>query len=116
MNNYLEKWFFIIENNSKQLSILPDDVKIRIYAILQLETYFIMAKKTAIYSVASTIKKLHIQSYLHFIYKQTFYDGKQDEINSLFDEYNVPLFNDLIILLVSKNGNKFLMLLLIKNI
>ena len=44
MNNYLAKGFLIIGNNSKQLSMLPNDVKLRIYAIEQLETDFVMAK------------------------------------------------------------------------
>ena len=77
MNNYLEKGFFIIENKSKQLSILPTDLKLRIHAINQLETYFVMAKNTAISSVENTINKFHIQHGLHFIYKQNFYNNKQ---------------------------------------
>ena len=45
VNNYLEKSFLIIANNSKHLSIFPNDVKLRIHAIYQIETYFVMAKK-----------------------------------------------------------------------
>ena len=48
VNDYLEKGFFIIENNSNQLSILPNDVKLRIYTIDKLETDFVMAKNTEI--------------------------------------------------------------------
>ena len=70
VNNYLSKGFFIIENNSKQLSIIPNDVKLIIHGIEKLETDFVMEKKTAIYSVANIIKKLHIHSYLHLIYKK----------------------------------------------
>ena len=69
MNKYLSKGFFIIANNSKQLSSLPNDVKLIIHAIDQLETDFSMKKNTAIYSVANTVKKLYIQSDFHFIYK-----------------------------------------------
>ena len=67
VNKYLAKGFFIIEKYSKQLIILPNDVKLIIHAIDQLETYFVMAKNTAIYSVANTIKKLHIKYDLHLI-------------------------------------------------
>ena len=61
VNNYLEKVFYIIENDSKQKSMIPNDMKLRINVIDQLDTYFVMAKNKAIYSVANTIKKLHIQ-------------------------------------------------------
>ena len=71
MNNHLAKGLFIIENKYKQLSMLLNDVKLTIHAIEQLETYFVMKKNTAIYSVAKTIKKLHIQSDLHLMYKTT---------------------------------------------
>ena len=70
MNNYLEKGFFIIEGNSNQLGIIPNDVKLTIHVIDQLE--FFLIKDTAIYSVANTINKFHIQSDLHLIYKKTF--------------------------------------------
>ena len=63
--------------------------------IEQLEKYFVMAKNKAIYSVANNTKKLHIQFDLNFIYKQNFYHDKQNEIDILFDEYNVPLLDDL---------------------
>ena len=69
MNNYLSKRLFIIESNYKQLSMLPNDVKLIIHAIEQLETYFVMYKNIEIYSVAKTIEKFHIQYDLHFIYK-----------------------------------------------
>ena len=44
VNNYLEKGFFIIANNSKQLIILPNDAKLIICATNQLETYFVVKK------------------------------------------------------------------------
>ena len=68
-------------------------MKLRICAIYQLETYFVMAKTTAISSVSKTINKLHIQSNLHLIYKQKLYHYKHDKINELFDEYHIPLLN-----------------------
>ena len=54
-----------------------------------------MEKNKEISSVANTIKKFHIQSDLHFICKQNFYNDKQDEIDTLFIEYHVPLFEDI---------------------
>ena len=66
--------------------MLPTNAKLRIYVIDQLEIDFIMAKNTAIYSVANTIKKWHIQKNIHFIYKQDFYKDKQNEIDELFIE------------------------------
>ena len=71
VNNYLEKGFFTIVNNSKKLSSIMNDVKLRIHAIDKLETCFVMAKNTAFSLVSNTIKKLYIQSDLHFIYKKT---------------------------------------------
>ena len=48
----------------------PNDVKLIILAIEQLETDFFIAKNKAISSVANTINKLHIKSDLNFIYKK----------------------------------------------
>ena len=44
VNNYLVKGLFIIENDSKRLSIIPNDVKFIIHEIGQLETDFVMSK------------------------------------------------------------------------
>ena len=66
-----------------------------IHVIKQLETYFVMSKNTAIFSVANTINKLHIQSDFHFICKKNFYYDKQDKIDNLFDEYHVPLLKNI---------------------
>ena len=57
INNYLSKGFYIIEKESKQLSLLPNDVKLRFNIINKMDTYFVMAKKKAISAVANTIKK-----------------------------------------------------------
>ena len=43
VNNYLAKVFYIIEKYSNKLSMLPNNVKLGIYVIGQLETYFVMA-------------------------------------------------------------------------
>ena len=63
--------------------MLPNDVKLRINVIYQLDTYFVMAKNKAIYSVANTIKQLHINKNIHLIYKQEFYNDKQRKIYEL---------------------------------
>ena len=94
MNNYLSKVFFIIENYSKKLSILPNDTELRIHVVDQIETYFIMAKNTEISSVANTIKKWHIQSNFNLIYQQDLYKDKQKEIYDSFIEYLVSVMYD----------------------
>ena len=72
VNNYLAKGLFNIEEDSKQSSMIPNEVKLRIHAIEQLYKYFFMTKNKAVSSVANTIKKFYIQYDLHFIYKQMF--------------------------------------------
>ena len=57
--------------------MLPNDAKLRIYVIDQLETDYVMAKNTAISSVTNTIK-LHIQTNMHFLYQQDFYKDRQN--------------------------------------
>ena len=94
VNNYLAKGLFIIENNSKQLSSLPNDVKLIIHGIDHIETDFVMSKNTAISSVENTINKLHIQSNFYFVYKQNFYHDKQDKTDDLFGWYQITLLND----------------------
>ena len=49
VDNYLEKGLFIIANNSNQLSSLPNDVKLIIHVIDQLETDFVMEKNTDVF-------------------------------------------------------------------
>ena len=44
MNNYLAKGFFIIERISNKLNILPNDMKLIIHEIIELETGFIILK------------------------------------------------------------------------
>ena len=69
-------------------------MKLRFHGIDQLETYC-YEKSTATSSVANTIKKFHIQSDLHLIYKKYFYNYKQREIDDIFIEYLVPAMEDL---------------------
>ena len=68
--------------------MIPNDVKLIPRVIDKPETDFLMAQNKAISSVSNNINKLHIQSDLHLINKQNFYDYKQDEIDTLFDEYH----------------------------
>ena len=46
INNYLEKGLFIIENDSKHLSILPNDTKLIIYAHDALKQILLWQKHT----------------------------------------------------------------------
>ena len=77
INNYLSKGLSIIEQNKKQLSLLPNDVKSRNNMINQLDTYSFMVKNKAISALANTAKQLYIQKDMHMIYKQYFYKNKE---------------------------------------
>ena len=66
-------------------------MKLRIRAIDKLETDFVMSKNTAITLVEDIINKLHVQSNLHLICKQNFYQHKQYEMDELFDKYHIPV-------------------------
>ena len=61
INNNLSKVFSIIENNTKNLSLLSNDVKLRVNIIDKLDTDYAMVKNKSMSSVENTIKKLHIQ-------------------------------------------------------
>ena len=54
INIYFAKVFYIIEKDSRQLIILPNDVRLRINLIYQMDTDFFMEKK-AISFIANTI-------------------------------------------------------------
>ena len=95
INNCLAKLFYIIEKGTKQLSLLPNDVKLRTNLNNQLDTDFVTTKNKAISAVANTNKQLHIQKDMHMIYKQDFYNDKQKEIDDLFLEYLVPVMEDI---------------------
>ena len=71
--------------------MFPNDVKLRINAIDQLDTYLFMKKNKAISAVANTIKKFHTQKNMHLINKKDFFKYKQKEIDELFIEYLVPI-------------------------
>ena len=60
IKNYLSKGFFVIEHNTKQLSFIPNDVKLIINLIDQLKIDYVMVKNEAITALASTIKQLNI--------------------------------------------------------
>ena len=72
--------------NTNQLSLIPNDAKLRINIINKLDTDYVMVKNKAIYTVANTIKKLHIQKDMHIIYKKYLYKNKEREIYDLFLE------------------------------
>ena len=95
MTNYLSKRFSIIEQNTKQLSLIPNDMKSRIHLVDQLKTYYVMVINKAIYSIANTIKKLNIQKNMHMTYKQDLYKTKEKEIYYLFLEYLVTVMEDI---------------------
>ena len=44
MNNYLANELYIVEKDSKQIIILPNDVKLRINVIDKLDTDFFVVK------------------------------------------------------------------------
>ena len=58
--NCLSKLFLIIEQGSNQLSLISNDVRLRINMVDQLETDYVMLKNETISAVANTIKQLHI--------------------------------------------------------
>ena len=62
----LEKWFIIIEHNSKNLSNLPNEVKQIIYAIDIRDSDYVITCYKQITSVSNTINKLRIMSDLHY--------------------------------------------------
>ena len=68
VNNYLAKELYIIERDSKQKFMLPNDVKLIINVIDKLDTDFVGAKNKSISSVANTIIKLHIFLNMQFYY------------------------------------------------
>ena len=69
IKNYLPKGFHIIEQGTKQLSFLPNDVRLRIILNNQLDTDYVVVKNKAIPAVENTIKQLHIQKDMLMIYK-----------------------------------------------
>ena len=91
VNYYLEKCLVIIEHNSKHFISNPNDVKLRIHAIVEQKTDHVMACYIAISSVANTLKKFHIQYNFFTVYKQNFYHNKQDKFDEIFDQYYLPL-------------------------
>ena len=68
-------------------------MKLRIHAIDKKEG-FVMACTTSIYSVSKK-KKLHIQSGLHFVYNQNFCHDRQNIMDELFHQLNLPLLKDI---------------------
>ena len=86
INNYLSKVFSIIEQNTNQLILLPNDAKSRINLTDQLDTDYVMVKNKEIYAAANTSKQWHIKKNMHMTYKQDLYNNKEKEIYDLFLE------------------------------
>ena len=59
------------------------------------KTDYVMACYTEIFSVANNIKKFHILYNLHYVYQKNFYHDKQKEIDKFFDEYHIPLLENI---------------------
>ena len=114
ITKYLSKGLSIIEQNTKQLSLLPNSLKLKIDLIDQLDTDYAMVKNKAIYDVANTIKQLHIQKNMHITYKQDFFKNKENLMDDFFLNTLFPTWKILIILHWLKNGTRILMLLLMK--
>ena len=95
MEYYLAKEFFILEHNSKNLSIVPNEAKQIINAINMHDSDFVMAFYTSINSVENTINKFHIVSDLNFGYIHNFYHDKQESIDYMFCQYIKPLLKDI---------------------
>ena len=95
INNYLSKGLSIIEQGSKQLKLITNDVKLRINLVDQLETYYFIAEDKEISAVVNIIKKLHIHKNMHMIYKQDFYKTIEKEMYDLFLEYILTVIDDI---------------------
>ena len=76
--------FYSIEQGTKQLSLIPNDVRLRINLNNQLDTDYLMVKNKAISAVANTIKQLHTQKDMHMIHKKDLYKNKENEIDDFF--------------------------------
>ena len=77
IKNYLSKGLYVIEQKTNQLMLLPNDVKLIINMINQLDTDYVRVKNKAISTVANTMKELHIHKNIQIIYKQELYKNKQ---------------------------------------
>ena len=87
INNYLLKVFFIIDQGSKNLNLIPNDVILRLNLVDQLKAGYFMVKNEALSAIENKIKQLCIHRNMHMTYKQDFYKTKQSEIDYLFMEY-----------------------------
>ena len=92
LNYYSARGSVILQKNSNQLSIFPNDVKLRIHSINKQKIDQVIACYTEISSLKNTIKKLQILSTLHSIYQKNFCHDKQDIIVEIFFyQYYLPL-------------------------
>ena len=72
INTYLSKGFSNIEQNTKQLSLIPNEVKMRTNLVDQLKSDYFMVKNEAISAKSKTITELHIQKICIWLTKRTF--------------------------------------------
>ena len=61
IKKYLSKELCIIEQDTKQLSLLSIHLQLRINLIEQPKTDYVMVKNEAIYALTNIIKQFHIQ-------------------------------------------------------
>ena len=81
---YLAKVFVILEHNSTELSIVPNEVKQIMHAIDMHDSEYVMSCYTSITYVANTVKKLHIMSDLNYGHIHNFYRDKQESNDDIF--------------------------------
>ena len=91
INNHLPKLFFIIDQGSKQLNFIPNEVRLRIIMVDNLKTDYVMVKNEAISVVTNFIKQLHIYKNMRMTYKQDYYKTKESKIDDLFLEHLVTV-------------------------
>ena len=89
VNYYLEK-NVIIKQKSKQLSNIPNYVKLIIHVIDRKNRLF-LPHTTEISSIVNTIKKLQSSVPFVFFCQQKLYHDKQDIMDEMFYQYHLPL-------------------------
>ena len=86
--------------------MLPNDVKLRINVIDQLDIDFVMKENKENFSVANTIKQFRNQKNMHLIYKEDLYKDKQREIDEFFIGHLVPIMDDIDIPVLIEEHNQ----------
>ena len=94
VKNYLAKGLKIIEKDSEQNILPPNDMKFIIDLIYQMDIDFLMAKKQSNLLCSKPHQKLHIKKNMHLIYKQDYYKEKKMKymtflLNNLFLSWKI---------------------------